>query len=269
LSHPSDFSKDLDLARAAVLAAGEVVLRYFRADVEVHFKAADQPVTAADLAADRILHDSLLGERPGYGWLSEESAASPDRLDRRRVWVVDPIDGTNSFVEGIPEFVVSLGLVEDGVPVLGILLNPVTGELYHAVRGGGAFRGGEPITIAAGPPSRVRPVLAASRWEIGIGEFATLQDEWEVRAMGSTAYRMAKVAEGSVHAFFSRSRKSEWDVCAATLLVREAGGTVTQTDGSPLAFNQTVPSFDGVVCVGAVPVRLPTTPYPGYQSGTS
>jgi myo-inositol-1(or 4)-monophosphatase len=267
LTDPSDFSQDLDLARAAVLAAGEAVLRYFRADVEVHFKAADQPVTAADLAADRILHDRLLGERPGYGWLSEESAATPDRLELRRVWVVDPIDGTNSFVEGIPEFVVSLGLVEDGVPVLGILLNPVTGELYHAVRGGGAFRDGEPITIAAVPPDGSMPVLAASRWEIGIGEFATLQDEWEVRAMGSTAYRMAKVADGTVHAFFSRSRKSEWDVCAATLIVREAGGTVTQTDGSPLDFNQTVPTFDGVVCVGSMPVKLPTTPYPGYQSG--
>jgi myo-inositol-1(or 4)-monophosphatase len=75
------------------------------------------------------------------------------------------------------------------------------------------------------------------------------------------------VADGTVHAFFSRSRKSEWDVCAATLIVREAGGTVTQTDGSPLDFNQTVPTFDGVVCVGSMPVKLPTTPYPGYQSG--
>jgi len=259
-----DPAADLDLARAAVLAAGEAVLTYFRTELDVHFKQVDQPVTAADLAADRILHELLLRQRPEYGWLSEESAASPDRLQRSRLWVVDPIDGTNSFVEGIPEFVVSVGLVEDGAPLLGLLLNPVTGELYHALRGGGAYLDGRRISVAP-PPAGQRPVLAASRWEMGLGEFSTLESDWKVTGMGSTAYRMAKVADGSAHAFFSRSRKSEWDVCAAALLVEEAGGRVTQTDGSALRFNQPVPAFDGVVCTGTVPVRLPTAPYRGTR----
>jgi myo-inositol-1(or 4)-monophosphatase len=256
---------DLDLARAAVLAAGEVVLGYFRTELDVRFKQVDQPVTAADLAADRVLHDLLLGQRPEYGWLSEESAASPDRLQRRRLWVVDPIDGTNSFVEGIPEFVISVGLVEDGAPLLGVLLNPVTGELYHALRGSGAFLLGRRVSVAPPPPPGARPLLAASRWEMGIGEFASLERDWTMKPLGSTAYRMAKVADGSVHAFFSRSRKSEWDVCAAALLVEEAGGRVTQSDASVLRFNQPVPAFDGVVCTGTVPVRLPTTPYRGTR----
>jgi myo-inositol-1(or 4)-monophosphatase len=260
-----DLVADLDLARAAVLAAGEAVLGYFRTDLDVRFKQVDQPVTAADLAADRILHDLLLAQRPEYGWLSEESAASPDRLQRRRLWVVDPIDGTNSFVEGRPEFVVSVGLVEGGAPLLGVLLNPVTGEMYHALRGGGAHRDGRRVAVAPPPPPGQRPALAASRWEMGLGEFATLEDGWSVQPLGSTAYRMAKVADGSVHAFFSRSRKSEWDVCAAALLVAEAGGTVTQTDGSALLFNQPVPAFDGVVCTGTVPIPLPTAPYPGRR----
>lgn len=254
---------DLELARAAVLAAGDAILPYFRTELEIRFKSPDQPVTVADLAADRILSERLLGERPEYGWLSEESAASPDRLLRRRLWVVDPIDGTNSFVDGIPEFVVSIGLVEDGVPILGVLLNPATGELYHAIRGGGAFRDGSLIRIAPPPSAGQRPILAASRWEMGLGEFTSLEDEWIVQPMGSTAYRMAKVADGAVHAFFSRSRKNEWDVCAAALLVEEAGGRVTQADGSPLRFNQPIPAYDGVVCVGCLSVPLPTTPYPG------
>jgi myo-inositol-1(or 4)-monophosphatase len=258
-----DRASDLELARAAILAAGEVVLAYFQSDLEVRFKSADQPVTVADLAADRILRERLVGARPDYGWLSEESAASPDRLQRRRLWVVDPIDGTNSFVEGIPEFVISVGLVEDESPVLGILLNPITGELYHALRGGGAFRNDSPITVAPRPPAGERPRLVASRWEAGLGEFNGLRAEWDIQLLGSTAYRMARVAEGAAHAFFSRSQKNEWDVCAATLLVHEAGGCVTQSSGSPLRFNQPVPSFDGVVCTGTVPVQLPDGPYPG------
>ena len=266
MSDSPTLTADLDLARAAVLAAGEVVIPYFHTALDVRFKSADQPVTVADLAADRVLNERLLGERPEYGWLSEESAASSDRLSCQRVWVVDPIDGTNSFVDGIPEFVVSVGLVENGLPVLGVLLNPATGELYHVLRGGGAFLDDRPISIASTPVPGGRPILAASRWEMGIGEFATLEEKWVIRAMGSTAYRMAKVADGSFHAFFSRSRKNEWDLCAAALLVEEAGGRVTQADGSPLRFNRPIPTFDGVVCSGSVPVALPTTPYRGYGS---
>src|SRR5262249_17965162 len=107
----------------------------FRAETEVRFKSPDQPVTDADLAADRILHEMLLGARPEYGWLSEETRDSPERLGRERLWVVDPIDGTNSFVLGIPEFAVSIGLVDRGRPVIGVVYNPATDELYHAVAG--------------------------------------------------------------------------------------------------------------------------------------
>lgn len=255
---------DLEVARAAIAAAGAAVLPFYRTSLDVRFKAADQPVTVADLTADRILRDQLLAARPEYGWLSEESAASPDRVGRARCWVVDPIDGTNSFVDGIPEFVVSVGLVEQDRPVLGLLLNPVTGELYHALRGAGAFRNGQRIAVAGELAPGERPILAASRWEMGRGEFDSLEEEWIVQGLGSTAYRMARVADGTVHGFFSRSQKSEWDVCAAALLVEEAGGTVMQTDGSPLRFNQPAPTFDGIVCSGRIPIRLPTEPYRGY-----
>lgn len=249
-------ASDLALATDAVRAAGEAVMRHFRRGEAVHFKAPGQPVTAADLAADEVLRAMLLAQRPQYGWLSEESADSPERLSRSRVWVVDPIDGTNSFVEGRPEFVVSVGLVEAGEPVVAALLNPVTGELYSAQRGAGAWRNGEAIRVAHAPSAEVRPRLAASRSEIGKGEFESWVERWDVLPLGSTAYRMLKVADGTVHGFFSRSTKSEWDVCGAALVLEEAGGTARQTDGSALRFNQPDPAFRGIVAAGAVPLEL-------------
>jgi myo-inositol-1(or 4)-monophosphatase len=170
--------------------------------------------------------------------------------------VVDPIDGTNAFVATLPEFVVSVGLVEDGRPVLGVLLNPVTGEMYHAVEGRGAFLKDLPISVAPLPAPPQRPVLLASRWERERGDFRALAGGWEIRSLGSTAYRMLKVAEGAAHAFVSRSRKSEWDLCAAALVVTEAGGRASQPDGAALRFNQRVPSFPGVAVLGPAELEL-------------
>lgn len=238
---------DLDLALRAARAAGEVVMRAFRTDAEVRYKSADQPVTDADLAADRILHQMLLGERPDYGWLSEETKDSPERLSRARLWVVDPIDGTNSFVEGYAEFAISVGLVDRGRVVVGAVLNPATDELYHAVLGGGAFLNGAPIHVSAtGEASAVRRI-AASRWEMGRGEFERFLAPWQVSPLGSTAYKMAKVADGSVDVFVSAGPKAEWDVAGAAVIVAEAGGRVTGPGGAALHYNQPDPAWRGIV----------------------
>ncbi|MDP9349272.1 MAG: 3'(2'),5'-bisphosphate nucleotidase CysQ [Gemmatimonadota bacterium] len=244
--HP-DLKLDLELALRAARAAGEVVMRAFRGGHEVRYKGPDQPVTDADLAADRILRDLLQGERPEYGWLSEETSDSPERLQRQRVWVVDPIDGTNSFVQGLAEFVVSVGLVEDGRAVLGVVYNPATGELYSATVGGGAFLDGAPIRVAAGEATAGPWTLLASRSEMGRGAFEPFGESWTIQPLGSTAYRMVKVAEGVGHAFISRGPKKEWDLCGAHVVVREAGGRVTDAAGEPLCYNRPQPVFQGVV----------------------
>lgn len=239
-------AEDLELAMRAARAAGEAVMRAFRVEQEVTFKSADQPVTEADLSADRILRRALLAERPGYGWLSEETADSPERLARSRVWVVDPIDGTNSFVSGRAEFVVCVGLVEDGRPVLGVVHNPATGEVFHAVEGGGAFRDGAPLRVSERGPGDA-PRMVGSRWEMKRGELAGFRS-WEVTPLGSTAYKMCRVAEGAAEGFVSRGPKSEWDVCAPEVIVREAGGRVTCLDGSRPAYNRPDPSWAGIAC---------------------
>lgn len=241
-----DLQADLDLALSAARAAGELVMRFFGSGSEVTYKSPDQPVTEADLAADRTLREILSADRPGYGWLSEETADSADRLARDRVWVVDPIDGTRSFVQGVREFAISIGLAEGDRALVGVVYNPASGDLYHATLGGGAFRDGARITVAADARAE-RGVLLASRSEIRRGALAPLEDEWEIRPWGSTACKMVRVAAGDAHAFVSRGPKAEWDVCAAALIVSEAGGVATDMFGAPFRYNRADPLRRGVV----------------------
>ena len=246
MAAPATLDEELTVARDAAREAGLVVMTHFGRPEEVRFKAPDQPVTEADLAADRILRERLCEAFPDYGWLSEETADSRDRLRRSRVWIVDPIDGTNSFVEGRPEFVISVGLVEAGKVVVGVIHNPATGETYHAARGQGAFRNDQRVSVAAPGTSGARRMLV-SRSELARGELRGYEEAWSFQPLGSTAYRMVKVADGTAHVFVSAGPKSEWDVCAAALIVEEAGGRAHQIDGGALRFNQPVPRLAGVV----------------------
>jgi myo-inositol-1(or 4)-monophosphatase len=234
-------------------------MRWFGRNPDVHHKSPGQPVTPADLAADALLRESLLTARPTYGWLSEETADHPDRLQRRRVWVVDPIDGTRSFIAGYPEFAVSVGLVDEGRAVLGVVLNPALDEVYWAVRGvgawGAAVSGGaaSPLVVSRGDADR--PVLVASRSEIRRGEIepvlAGLPGTWQAEGLGSTAFKMARIAAGRGDGFASRGPKSEWDVCAGALLVEMAGGKATDIEGAPFRYNRRRTGVRGVVAASA------------------
>lgn len=243
----TDLAADLELAVRAAREAGRAVMETFGGDPAVRFKSPGQPVTEADLRADRILRRMLLAERPDYGWLSEETRDSPERLGKARLWVCDPIDGTNSFVQGIAEFAVCVARVDAGRPVLGVVHNPATGELFHAAAGGGAFRDGAPVRVSATrPDARVRTVLA-SRRELARGDFESFRDRWRVDPLGSTAWKMAKVADGTADVFVSRGPKNEWDVAGAAVILAEAGGRTTTLDGAELRYNQPDPSWRGVV----------------------
>ena len=250
---------DLELALASARAAGQAVMAWFRTDAEVRHKSPDQPVTDADLRADAILRDRILGARPDDGWLSEETEDDPARLDRRRVWIIDPIDGTRSFIAGYREFAISVGLVEDGRAALGVVYNPATEDVLWATRGGGARRvrrwDGDPapapdavsrLRVPAPGPGE-RPAIVASRSELKRGEFDAFGSEWIIRPLGSTAYKLAAVAAGVGHGFLSRGPKSEWDVVAGALIVEEAGGVVTDLRGDPLVYNRPDPRVHGIL----------------------
>lgn len=261
---PPTIEADLRLALSAAHAAGRPIMRSFQADPEVRHKGPDQPVTDADLEADALIRDRLLGERPDDGWLSEETEDDPARLERDRVWIVDPIDGTRSFIAGYREFAVSVALAVGGRAAVGVLYNPALREVLWATAGGGAYRAtdwggdraGDRVSVRPWGESE-RPVLLASRSEIQRGEFDPLLGEWDVRPVGSTAWKLAGTASGTAHAYISRGPKSEWDVAAGALIVAEAGGRVSDLDGHGLRFNRADPYVHGVVAASpALHARL-------------
>ena len=244
---------DLGLALAAVAEAGRAVMRWFGGELEVTMKSPGQPLTAADLAADRILRERLLEGAPGYGWLSEETADRPDRLQRDRVWIVDPIDGTRSFIARRPEFGISVGLVERGQVVLGVVANPATAEVFWAVAGRGAYRrqaDGKDVRLSVRQDAEGRTLLA-SRSEIAAGELEPFLDSWRLLPMGSTAYKLALVAAGEGSSFISRGPKNEWDICGGALLVEEAGGVVTDLAGRAITYNRPDPYVHGIAAGSA------------------
>jgi myo-inositol-1(or 4)-monophosphatase len=240
-----EYRADLDLALKAVHAAAPGIMRAFRTRQDVIYKSEDQPQSAADREADNTLHSVLLGGRPDYGWLSEELADTPDRLTRARVWIVDPIDGTRSYLAGYPEFAISVALAENGESVLGVVANPATNEIFWAIRGVGAFLHPERRLHVRPPHPPLR--IAASRSEMKRGEFAEFTAGAEILGVGSTAYKLAKVACGDADLFLSRGPKSEWDTCAGDLLVNEAGGRVTDLKGAPLRYNNPDPYIHGIL----------------------
>ena len=236
------------------------VLSMFRQDPRVWTKDSDgvrtladagagaikNPVTEADLAADQLLREGLLTLYPGSGWLSEETADTDDRLGREAVWIVDPIDGTREYVEGVPDFALSIALSVGGEPALAVLLNPARDDLFTAIRGEGARRNGQ--RISATVRSEVDgATLLASRTETKRGEFEPFKARMGVREVGSTAYKLALVAAGEGDAYFTRKPRNEWDVAAGILLCREAGCRVTDLGGEDHTFNRPDPLCRGVV----------------------
>lgn len=241
----------LEVAKEAARRAGQVILSYYSSQYEVQSKGADNPVTPADLAANRVLRETLLGAFPHAGWLSEESADDQERLQRDWVWVVDPLDGTKEFIQGIDEFVVVVALVAQQQAIIAVTYNPVRQELLYACHGQGAFCNGRPIRVktTAHLPGAV---VLASRSETGRGEWERFQQVLTVQPTGSVAYKLAQVAQGKADMTFSLVPKNEWDICAGTLLVTEAGGRVSDPQGRPLLFNQPDPLRTGVVATNTL-----------------
>ena len=231
--------------------AGAIIMRYYRSSYEVKDKKPDNPVTDADFAADKLLKERLMALLPEAGWLSEETVDNPLRLLKEYVWVVDPLDGTKEFVMGIPEFSISVGLVQDGRPQLAVVFNPATDELYAATNKGGVTYNGEPAQTT--DRALLEGALVdASRSEWNRGEFEPFEELVETRIVGSIAYKLARVAAGQADATWSRGPKNEWDICAGTLMVVEGGGTCVDLDDKDIFFNRPRPKVNGIIADNGV-----------------
>lgn len=249
LSAPS-LAEDYALLKEAVHDAGELALTYFRQQILINRKADGSEVSEADLAVDKALKIGLTTPRPGYGWLSEETPDDAERLKHNRVWMVDPIDGTNAFLRHLPEWTVSAALVEDGMPVMGVVFNPATQEFFHAMRGHGAFLNDKPIR-ASDLATLDGAMLIASG---GLFKKKIWKEPWpEVKSrwVNSVAYRLALVAAGKADATISLSNKSEWDLAAAAIIVEEAGGVITDHRGNPHLYNRESPRLPSLVASGS------------------
>jgi myo-inositol-1(or 4)-monophosphatase len=244
----SAYSDILARIEAAIAASRAVFARFTPGAIETEYKIGHDPVTEADRALDAVLRQTLL--RDGEGWLSEESVDDPIRLQRSRVWVVDPLDGTREFVKGIPEFCVSIGFVENGRPVAGGIYNPATDETFLGAIDSGVTYNGKP----AQPSQRTSldgALVLASRSEVKRGEWKAFESAaFTVRPMGSVAYKLALVSAGLADITFTLTPKNEWDVVAGAALVLSAGGFVSTLEKTDLTANRRDPLLSGLLACG-------------------
>lgn len=237
----------LERIQSAIAAAKDIFSRFTAGDIEAEYKAGHDPVTEADRTLDLVLRKNLL--RNGEGWLSEESADDLSRLDCDRLWIVDPLDGTREFVQGIPEFCVSIAFVERGRPIAGGICNPATNETFiGSVKSGLTYNG---ATASASTRANLQDaVVLASRSETKRGEWQQFQSApFKVQPMGSVAYKLARVAAGLSDITFTLTPKHEWDVAGGAALVLSAGGFI-QTLSSPLTCNRRDPLLEGMIACG-------------------
>lgn len=241
------YSEVVERIGAALNEAKAIFARFTPGEIAAEYKAGHDPVTAADRDLDVALRKHLL--REGEGWLSEESGDDASRLRYERVWVVDPLDGTREFVQGIPEFCASIAFVERGHPVAGGIYNPATDELFL-----GSLESGITYNRTSAQASRRTPLegatVLASRSETKRGEWKKFENApFRVQAMGSVAYKLARVSAGLADITFTLTPKHEWDVAAGAALVLSGGGFVRTLDG-PLRCNRRDPLLSGLIAGG-------------------
>lgn len=239
-----DLTRDIiPFVRDTAREAGDIASAFFRSGLKtsarVWSKGGGSPVTEADMAVDAFLKTRLSGAVPEAGWLSEETADNPARLDRELVWIVDPIDGTRAFLSGSHDWSISIALLAHGRPVLGIVHAPAHAALYEARRGHGAFRDGVPLQASRATRladvSIVGPKALVDRLEERVGELKRLP------RIPSLALRLVRVAEGSVDAGLVSSNAADWDIAGGDLILEESGGDLTRLDGARPAYNQAEP----------------------------
>lgn len=228
--------QELETLREAVRRAGSHALKLASEGFETYIKKDRSPVTSADLAVNEILKEVLLTAFRGDAWLSEETPDDGRRFHSTRVWIIDPIDGTKYFMRGVPQYAISVALVESQQPIVAAVYNPATNELFSAVRGTGAWLNGNPIHVTSGDVNR--PIVLVNPSSLERGKLRAIERAVECRPMGSIAYTLALVAAGRADATLNLDGLNEWDVAAGVLLVEAAGGSVVDRNGSSVLFNQ-------------------------------
>lgn len=261
-SCPWNLADDARLVRQVTEEAGRIALSYFSRDISVWEKSPNNPVSEADIAVDTFLRTTLMQNRTGYGWLSEETEDQPERLRCGRLWIVDPIDGTRAFLRGGDDWGISVALVQDGKPIIAAFYAPVKDAFYFAERGRGVTKNGRNIEVSS------QSELCEARM---MGDPAAFKsntywptpwpDTMVSEQANSIALRICQIADGQYDCCVTLRPKNDWDVAAADLIIEEAGGLLTTGTGNKLIFNRERPLHDHIVAtcptlVGAVMQRV-------------
>jgi 3'(2'), 5'-bisphosphate nucleotidase len=265
--HSNSYAQILERIHAGLEASRAVFARFTPGAIETEYKVGHDPVTEADRALDVVLRQELL--REGEGWLSEESVDDPVRLQRSRVWVVDPLDGTREFVKRNGEFTVNVALVVQHEPLLGVVAAPALGLTYWGATGVGAFSvglGGELRRIHTAPPQR--PLRVVGSRSHASGETAAYLESLGphvITPMGSSL-KFCLLAQGEAELYPRFGATSEWDTAAGQAVLEAAGGHVTRMDGHRLRYNCRESVINGDFVAFSHPSVLPgaggATPLP-------
>ncbi|MBN9307912.1 MAG: 3'(2'),5'-bisphosphate nucleotidase CysQ [Devosia sp.] len=248
-------AEDRELLRSAAVNAGIIAAGYFRTEFRTWTKENASPVSEADLVLDQFLGNTLLGARPDYGWLSEERADNAERLTHRRVFIVDPIDGTRGFIRGEDSWTVTLAVVEDGIPIAGVVYAPARDEMYDAALGHGARFNGRPL-VRQRHPGRTAPLIPAPgavHQELQAGGLEYARGP----AYPSLAYRLVQVATGHLDAAVTRRGAQDWDIAGAACILREAGVGFEDVCIGALRFNRPEIRHGALAAFGEPSLKAP------------
>jgi len=243
---------DLKLLLDAAHAAGDIALKYFQRDVDVWDKGDGQgPVTQADLEIDKMLNAELLGARPDFGWLSEETEDDQARLQQETIFIVDPIDGTRSFINGHENFATAIAIVRKGLVEAAVVHCPVKKLTYWATLGKGAYLNGNAITNSGASEVNSARVLASGA-QMKPTHWRGKPPPIERHFRSSLAYRLCLVAQGRFDGMITLRDTWEWDVAAGDLICREAGATVSDKRKAQPIYNQPTPALAGMIAAAPI-----------------
>jgi 3'(2'), 5'-bisphosphate nucleotidase len=248
-----DLRQEFKVALRLAEQAGEAIMGFYQTGLPVVHKSGFEPITAADQAADDLICDGLRAAFPEDGLLSEESADDLSRLEKERVWIVDPLDGTTEFVSETGEFVVQIALAMRGQPVLGMIYQPATQQLYYSVRGWCAYHidAGHVTRLAVSSradPASMRLVASRSHFSPFIESARRVLGIASVEQVGSVGLKVGMVARGARDLYLATTVSREWDMCAPDAVLREAGGLLTNLCGERLVYNKP----DVIACRGLI-----------------
>ena len=239
---------DVALLTDTVREAGALALSLFRTELKNWTKGASSPVSEADIAVNDLIETRLRRATPDYGWLSEESVDDEQRLDRQRVWIVDPIDGTRGYLAGREDWCVSVALVEDTTPVLAAVFAPASDEFFFAARGQGAARNDAAVHATTGTEMDFSRVAGPKPL---VERLSRSSDDITLHPrIGSLALRLCRVAEGRLDAAFAGGQSRDWDLAAANLIVQEANGSMTALSGDRILYNRREVTHGVLVAAG-------------------